>query len=185
MNRSICKAHSREWWICVQGCTWPPLATHTCSSWFAWQAGRGAQHRGRGRPGRETAAHHDVQGCPHARGDTLPRHMRRGQREGESGTHEEEANAVKSQEDRHKQKEDRDGMSLRGDRAWASRDEEVSVKKTHIHRCPYTERRGYPDGLVQRVWERRLDEIKWKRNRVTLSTGRIWELRQKNSQSSG
>ena len=82
-----------------------------------WQAGRGAQHRGRGCTGGETAAHHDVQGCPHARGDTLPRHMQRGQKEGESGTHEEEAYAVKSQEDRCKQKEDRDGKSLRGDRA--------------------------------------------------------------------
>lgn len=68
------------------------------------QAGRGAQHRGRGRPGGETVAHHDVQGCPHACGDTLPRHMRRGQKEGEAGTHEEEAYAVKSQEDRRKQK---------------------------------------------------------------------------------
>lgn len=36
---------------------------------------------------------------------------------GEPGTHEEEAYAVKSQEDRRKQKEDRDGKSLRGDRA--------------------------------------------------------------------
>ena len=37
--------------------------------------------------------------------------MQRGQKEGESGTHEEEAYAVKSQEDRRKQKEDRDGKT--------------------------------------------------------------------------
>lgn len=41
----------------VQGCTQPPLVTHTCSSWHMWQAGRGAQHRGRGNRGTETAAH--------------------------------------------------------------------------------------------------------------------------------
>lgn len=94
-----------------RGCTWPPLATHTCSSWFMWQAealsteGEGAQ-----------AERLRTKGCPHARGDTLPRHMQRGQKEG-SQAHEEEAYAVKSQEDRHKQEEDRDGKSLRGDRA--------------------------------------------------------------------
>lgn len=41
----------------VQGCTQPPLATHTCSSWHMWQAGRGTQHRGRGHRGREAAVH--------------------------------------------------------------------------------------------------------------------------------
>lgn len=38
-------------------CTEPPLVTHTCSSWHMWQAGRGAEQRGRGNRGRETSAH--------------------------------------------------------------------------------------------------------------------------------
>lgn len=70
-----------------------------------------------------------------------------------------------SPEDRSKQKEDRDGKSLRGDRAWVQeRERQPRWKNTHIHRSPYTERGGHPDELVQRGWERGHNKIEWKRN---------------------
>lgn len=79
----------------VQGCTQPPLVTHTCSSWHMWQAGRGAQHSGRGNRGRETAAHMMCR-VAHIHVGTLPRHTQKGQKEGESGIHEEEAHAIRA-----------------------------------------------------------------------------------------
>lgn len=39
---------------------------------------------------------YDVQGCPHTRGDTLPKHTERSQKERESGTHEKKAHAVRA-----------------------------------------------------------------------------------------
>lgn len=79
----------------AQGCTQPPLATYTCSSWHMWQAGRGTRHRGRGHRGRETVVHMCRVVNRHV--GTLFLDTHRGARKrGESGTHEEEAHAVRS-----------------------------------------------------------------------------------------
>lgn len=74
--------HTHENDQCLHRDAHTPLATHTCSSWHMWQAGRGTQHRGRGHRGRETVAHMMCRAVNRHMGDTLPRHTQRGQKGG-------------------------------------------------------------------------------------------------------
>ena len=127
----------------VRGCTQPPFAPHTCSSWHMWQAGR------QRRPAQRERAQHDAQGCPHARGDTLPRHTHRGQKEGESGTHEEEAHAVRAwkTEVNRKKTEMESHLEVTEPESQGMRKDSLGKKQRHT----------YTEAHVQKEWDTQMN----------------------------
>lgn len=76
---------------------------------------------------------HDVQGCPHTRGDTLPRHTQRSQKERESGTHEKEAHAVRVRKTEVNRKMTGMDSHLEAIESESQKDGKDSLREKYIH----------------------------------------------------
>ena len=167
MNRSVCKAHERVTDV------WPGI--HTCSSW----AHEGRQRRsaqGERAPRLGDCGAHDVQGCPHTRGDTLHTHTcararththththgpERGGRQAHAGKR--EVNRNKTGLESHLEVEQPERPKGRENQSWR--------ENTDTHREAHTQKEGDTHMGSHKDTEGR-EGTKWNRRGTVVRPGR-------------